>query len=173
MASSQDGKIIYQGVLHSINVSKGGVPKSEIEEGQVRSLGIEGDGHNDKKNHGGQEKALSIFSKEAIDELSDRGYNIFPGALGENLTLAASDGFNYSRISPGNIVSIGPEVKIQVMAYDQPCSKISFYLTPLDSDKPNLTEVLQEKNPGRSRFYAKVLKEGKIKKGDEVRIEKK
>ena len=172
MASTHNMGTIYQGILYRINVSSGGVPKSEIVEGEVTTLGVKGDSHHDKENHGGMEKSVSLYAIEIIDELAAKGYNIFPGALGENLTFATTKGFDYSSIAPGDIISLGEEVKIQITDYDQPCSKISAYLTLPDSDRPNLEEVLQEKNPGRSRFYARVLKEGRIKKGDVVAIEK-
>jgi MOSC domain-containing protein YiiM len=168
MSSAQNSKIIYKGVLHQISISRGGPPKTEIKEGQVTTVGIEGDLHRDRRNHGGVERALCLFSKEIIDALAGKGYNIFPGALAENLTLAAEEGFDYSNLLPGDTVAIGENVKIQITSYTTPCSNVAPYLTPPGSDKPNLAEVLQEKNPGKSRLYARVLQQGKIKKGDAV-----
>jgi MOSC domain-containing protein YiiM len=168
MASTRDAGVVYKGVLHQISISRGGPPKTEIKEGQVTTLGIEGDSHRDRINHGGVERALCLFSKEIIDALASKGYNIFPGALAENLTLAAEGGFDYSNLLPGDTVAIGENVKIQITSYTTPCSNVAPYLTLPDSDKSNLGEVLQEKNPGRSRLYARVLQQGKIRKGDRV-----
>lgn len=40
------------GVIHQITISPGGVPKLSVEEARVTRLGIAGDGHDDKENHG-------------------------------------------------------------------------------------------------------------------------
>ena len=50
--------------IFQINRSDGGVPKGPIREGQVTSLGLEGDRHNDTVHHGGPERALCLYSDE-------------------------------------------------------------------------------------------------------------
>ena len=43
------------------------------------------------KVHGGPERAVSLFSLEVIRRLQDEGHPIYPGATGENLTVAGLD----------------------------------------------------------------------------------
>src|SRR5262245_26341711 len=75
------------GHIHSINISPGGVPKLPIKEAVITPLGIEGDGHNDWRNHGGPNAALCLFTLETIQRLQAEGHPIFPGSVGENITL--------------------------------------------------------------------------------------
>jgi MOSC domain-containing protein YiiM len=49
-----------RGVIHQINVSLGGAPKLPLEEARVTRLGIAGDGHDDKEDHGGPLAALCL-----------------------------------------------------------------------------------------------------------------
>ena len=50
------------GLIHSINISKGGVPKLPVDTSTITSHGIEGDSQNDLKFHGGIDKAVCIYS---------------------------------------------------------------------------------------------------------------
>ena len=54
------------GLIYSINVSKGGVPKLPVDSSKITSHGIEGDFQNDLKYHGGIEKAVCIYSLDLI-----------------------------------------------------------------------------------------------------------
>ena len=87
------------GVIHQINVSPGGVPKLPVEEARVTWLGIVGDGHDDKENHGGPLAALCLYSLEEIERLQAEGHPIAPGTTGENVTLV---GVDWSEMTPGS-----------------------------------------------------------------------
>ncbi len=54
------------GRVVQINVSDGGVPKRPIERGRVGPLGLAGDGHRDRRHHGGPDRALCLLSLEVI-----------------------------------------------------------------------------------------------------------
>ena len=58
-----------KGTLHQLNVSKGGVPKLPTESIRVSKSGIEGDGHDKPKIHGGPMRAVSLFALERIVEV--------------------------------------------------------------------------------------------------------
>src|SRR6266403_4362983 len=79
------------GTILQINISFGGLPKRSIPEGLVTPLGIEGDLHAHPEFHGGLRQALLLICSEAIQELTAKGYPIFFGALGENITTAGID----------------------------------------------------------------------------------
>jgi MOSC domain-containing protein YiiM len=143
-----------------INVSRGGVPKTPIEEGYVGPLGIAGDGHNDKRFHGGPDRAICLFSLEVIEALQREGHPIGPGSTGENFTVS---GIDWSSVQPGNRYQIG-EVELEVTSYTAPCDKnaVSF-------KNGEFTRMSQKLHPGFSRVYARVLKEGIVRPGAEVR----
>src|SRR5262249_15202629 len=119
------------GHIHSINISRGGVPKLPITIAVVTPLGIEGDGHNDWRNHGGPTAALCLFSLETIQRLQGEGHPISPGSVGENLTLA---GIDPAALAPGRRLALGAgdaedaedaEVTIEITSYTTPCKTIA------------------------------------------------
>ena len=150
------------GRIHQISISPGGVPKLPIGESTVSSLGLVGDDHNDKRHHGGLDGAVCLFSLEAIEALREEGHQVFPGATGENITVS---GIEWSEVVPGSRWRLGDEVEIEVTGYTTPChNQVNWFL---DGD---FTRINQKKNPGWSRVYARVLTEGRIRTGDEVRV---
>jgi len=100
-----------------ISISPGGVPKLPVEEARVTRLGIVGDGHDDKENHGGPLAALCLYSREEIERLQAEGHPIAPGTTGENITLV---GVDWSEMTPGARLAIGDEVVIELTDYQRP-----------------------------------------------------
>jgi MOSC domain-containing protein YiiM len=147
--------------VFSINISAGGVPKQPIEEGLVGTLGIAGDGHVDKEHHGGPDRALCLYSIERIRVLKAEGHPVGPGTMGENVTL---EGLDTARLRPGDRLSLG-EIEVEVTSYTTPCKKIRASF--IDG---GFSRVLQDRHPGDSRLYARVLRGGSIKRGDPVTL---
>jgi hypothetical protein len=79
------------GILHSINVSDGGVPKLPRPWAHVRAAGVEGDRQENPIFHGGPDRAVCLYSSDLIEALQGEGHPIRPGTIGENLTLAGID----------------------------------------------------------------------------------
>src|SRR5262245_19469973 len=102
------------GRIVQINVSAGGVPKRPVRTGRVTRLGLEGDGHRNRKLHGGPDRALCLFSLEQIEALQAEGHPVEPGALGENLTVAELD---WSRVGPDDVFRLGETALIQVTRF--------------------------------------------------------
>jgi MOSC domain-containing protein YiiM len=146
--------------LHQINVSDGGVPKRPVLETLVAKTGVEGDRQRNLKVHGGPNRAVCLFSLELLERLQDEGHPIDAGSSGENLTLA---GLDWELIRPGVRLSVGPAVQLEVTSYTVPCSHNAPWFRDGDYHR-----ISQKKNPGWSRVYAKVLREGVVKAGDEV-----
>jgi MOSC domain-containing protein YiiM len=94
--------------LYQINCSQGGIPKLPLTEAWVSFEGLCGDGHRNKILHGGPDRAICVFSFEVIEALQQEGHTIFPGAAGENLTLA---GLDWVHIQPGDQMKIGEAVR--------------------------------------------------------------
>jgi len=148
--------------IFQINISKGGVPKRPVHEAEITKLGVDGDRQEHTEIHGGADRAICLFSLEKIITLQEEGHPIFPGSTGENLTIT---GLNWDEIKPGIQMAIGDEVILEMTKPTQPCKQIR----PSFSDQ-NSNRILEDKMPGWSRYYARVLKTGKIKTGDKVSL---
>jgi MOSC domain-containing protein YiiM len=149
--------------IYQINISQGGVPKLPIRTGEVTFSGLTGDRQNDRRHHGGPDRALSLFALEHILALQAEGHPIYPGATGENLTIA---GLDWQTIKPGVRLRLGVEVEIEVTGYASPCRTIAAAF--LDEA---FIEIAEKKYPGRSRLYARVLRPGTIRVTDPVHLE--
>src|SRR6185503_14599835 len=108
------------GRIAQINVSAGGVPKRPVRTARVTGMGIEGDGHRNRRLHGGPDRALCLFSLELIEALQAEGHRVEPGALGENLTVAELD---WSRVRPDDVFRLGETVLIQITQFTRPCGR--------------------------------------------------
>lgn len=151
-----------EGRIHQINISRGGVPKLPIEQAAVTLEGIVGDYQRDQHNHGGPTRALCLFTLEEIQHLQAEGHPIFPGSVGENITL---EGIDHASLTTGTRLALGDEVEIELTSYAIPCKNIieSF----ADGD---FTRISQKLHPGESRIYARVLRGGTLTAGQPVRL---
>jgi MOSC domain-containing protein YiiM len=150
------------GRIFQINASHGGLPKLAQVRADVNSSGLSNDFQADTSVHGGPERALCLFSLEQILSLQAEGHSIFPGAIGENLTLS---GLDWSLIQPGTRLKVGNNVLIEITRFTTPCNNLEPYF--LDQD---YSRVSEKRHPGWARVYARVLQTGEIKVGDEVRF---
>jgi MOSC domain-containing protein YiiM len=150
------------GRITSLTRSDGGVPKLPVISGHLTAAGLVGDRQQNLKYHGGPDRAVCLLAQELIDDLAAQGHPIRPGSTGENITIA---GLNWSTITPGTRLMIAGTVILEITSYTAPCSKIakSFIAGAFDA-------LDQEKNPGRSRLYARVLKPGTITVGESVSV---
>ena len=151
--------------VHQISVSDGGVPKRPVFEARVTAQGVAGDRQRNVKVHGGPDRAVCLYSLDVIERLQDEGHSIEPVFSGENLTLAALD---WGLVQPGVRVIVGPEVELEVTSYTVPCSHNARWFHDGDYQR-----ISQKKHPGWSRVYAKVLKEGVVRPGDQVDVQAK
>jgi MOSC domain-containing protein YiiM len=149
------------GRIFQLNISAGGVPKLAVREGQVNEFGMAGDAHRFPDIHGGPERALCLFSLERILELQAEGHSIFPGAVGENVTIA---GLDWKEVVPGVQLSLGDEVLLEITSYTTPCNTIPAFF--IDG---RYQRISQKVHPGWSRVYARVLREGKLQVGQRVK----
>jgi MOSC domain-containing protein YiiM len=148
--------------VHQVSVSDGGVPKRPVFEAKVGKAGVEGDRQENLKFHGGPDRAVCLYALELIERLQDEGHSIDAGLSGENLTLA---GLDWELMRPGVRLTVGPEIEIEVTGYSAPCTKNGQWFRGKD-----ISRISQKQNPGWSRVYAKVLREGVVKPGDAVHV---
>jgi len=132
-----------------INVSAGGVPKRAVPSAQVTALGLQGDAHRDREQHGEPDRALCLFSQERIRALQAGGHSIAAGSIGENLTI---EGIDWGAVTPGSYLRLGAEVVAQVTRYMSPCANITGSLRDRD-----YSPVSQNRYPRDNRACARVL----------------
>ena len=147
------------GTLVSINISKGGVPKRPLKSCWISENGLEGDRQRDLEYHGGPTRAVCLYSQDLIEALRAEGHPISAGSIGENFTVS---GVPWGEMVPGARFDVG-EVRIELTDYAVPCNNIAGSFA-----SRRMVRVSQKVHPGWSRLYARVLKEGTVRVGDNV-----
>lgn len=146
------------GRIVQISVSPGGVPKLPVEAARITTDGVEGDAQRDREHHGGPDRAVCVYSMDAIRALVGEGHVVAPGTLGENVTV---EGLDWSRVEPGTRLRLGAGVLLEVTRYTSPCFNIKAAFVGGE-----FARVSQKRHPGWSRVYTRVLREGMIRTGD-------
>ena len=137
----------------SINVSQGGIPKLPVEKCAIRVGGLDGDSHDHSK-HVNPNRAISLIDKEILDQLVTEGYDLCPGAVGENITVKD---LHLQSLEPGDRLAFSGGGVIELVEARKPC----FVLDPLG-------EKLKKDIVGRCGFLARVLTEGTIQPGAKI-----
>ena len=150
------------GVVRSINVSNGGVPKLPRASCYVSLDGLEGDRQRDLRYHGGPDRAVCLFSMERIRDLQAEGHAITPGSVGENVTV---EGVDWDAVVPKTRILLGEDVALEVTKYTSPCVNIR---TAFNGGQ--YSRISQKTHAGWSRVYARVLVPGTVREGDPVRL---
>src|SRR5438046_9436735 len=109
------------GQIIQISISTGGLPKRPIPEGLMTPFGIEGDFCAHPEIHGGPRQAVLLIAAETVDELIARGYPLYYGALGENLTTRA---LHRRQLRLGQTLSAGSAV-LELTKIRFPCSTVA------------------------------------------------
>ncbi|MBS0190060.1 MAG: MOSC domain-containing protein [Phycisphaerales bacterium] len=148
-----------------ISVSSGGVPKKPVASAAVSEQGLEGDWQNDRKHHGGPDRAVCIFPQSLIDRLRAEGHPIRPGDIGENLTLGGISPDQWAAIAPGWRLLFFGGVELEIASYCAPCSTIRNAFKDSDSRR-----IKQELHPGESRLYARVVRAGRLETGESLSV---
>jgi MOSC domain-containing protein YiiM len=152
------------GTILQVSISRGGVPKLPIREGIVGPLGIEGDGHAHPRIHGGPDQALLIITIEGIEELIARGYPLYPGALGENLTTR---GLDRRQFRIGQQIRAGSAL-LEITRQRGPCATLDVYSTWLKKEILAADETAPAW--GLSGFYTRVLSPGRVRADDIISV---
>jgi MOSC domain-containing protein YiiM len=160
-------RIGARGAVASVNVSfPGGVPKGPIARTTIGRLGLAGDGQRTKPpTHGGTEKAVCLFSLEQIARVNADGHDLYPGAIGENLTVA---GLDLGGLAAGDVLAIGSRADgpvIQLTEPANPCKNIAASFAGW-----RIARVSATVRPEDSRWYARVLREGAVAVGDAIEL---
>ena len=139
------------------------MPKLAVREAMLTPTGLINDVQAHPNIHGGPDRALCLYSLERILELQHEGHPIFPGAVGENVTLM---GIDWAGVEPGVRLALGDEVKIEIVSYTSPCDSVAESF-----GDGRFVRISQKVNPGWSRVYARVLQTGRLAVGQRVLLE--
>ncbi len=118
--------------------------------------GFEGDGVGDRKNHGGTDKAVCVYS---LDH-----YAYWEGVLGTPMPEAAfGENFSVTGLQEGDIhigdIFRAGSALVQVSQPRQPCTTLAARYGRSDF-------VKLVSDSGRTGFYLKALEEGRVQAGD-------
>ena len=101
------------GSVAYVNRSDGGVPKLHVQSARITVNGLDTDRHTDTVHHGGPDRAVCLFSMERILALQAEGQPIYPGSVGENLTLT---GIEWESMVPGVSLDIA-DVRLMITEF--------------------------------------------------------
>lgn len=154
-----------RGLVVSVNASPGGVPKLPIGRSFIRTLGVDGDRQADRVHHGGPDQAVCLHSIEAMERIRGDGHQAFPGAYGDNLTLA---GIDWAGLGSGDRLEIGePGIGPLLRVTDDatPCAKQARWFVDGRIGRISIAAY-----PADVRWYASVVREGPVAAGDPVAL---
>lgn len=141
------------GVIKAICISeRRGIEKHAVPEGHfIPEYGIEGDAH-----AGHWHRQVSLLSYDKVKAFNERGADVTDGAFGENLVV---EGIDFRALPVGTRLYAG-DVVLEMTQIGKEChSHCEIYKRMGDCIMP------------REGVFARVLKEGVIRQGDEMHME--
>lgn len=138
----------------SINISdKKGIRKKPVDEAVLKqNYGIEGDAHASDTWH----RQVSLLALESIQKMQAMGLDVGPGDFAENIT---TEGIDLPALAVGTRMTIGSAIEVEVSQIGKEChSRCAIYHQAGDCVMPN------------EGIFVKVIKGGRIKRGDEILV---
>jgi MOSC domain-containing protein YiiM len=157
------------GTIVQVSISPGGLPKRAVPGGFVATLGVEGDGHFHPGIHGGPRKAILLIAAEVVEELHQRGYPVFFGAMGENFTTR---GIDVRNLRIGDRIRAGGAM-LEITQPRGPCTALDIYGPTIKQEiYDQRVKALDHTSPrwGMSGFYASVVQPGPACPGDIITV---
>jgi MOSC domain-containing protein YiiM len=132
---------------------KKGTRKASVDEAYLKKEhGLEGDAH-----AGNWHRQVSFLASEEIDNARQSGLDVTFGDFAENI---ATTGIDWKNIPVGTRIRLGPEALVEITQIGKEChNRCAIYYKAGDCIMP------------REGVFARVLREGKIKRGDQIRFE--
>ncbi len=143
----------------------------------VAGLGVEGDAHaGETVRHRSRVakdpsqpnlRQVHLIATELLDELRERGFDVHPGDLGENLTTR---GLDLLGLPTGTRLTLGRSATLEVTGLRNPCGQ-------LDGFRKGLTAAVLDRDADgnlirRAGVMAVVLEGGTVQPGDAIRVER-
>lgn len=127
----------------------------------VGELGLYGDIQADRKNHGGPNKAVYVYSQAAADVWAkELGFPVEPGSFGENLR---TQGLDVDNAVIGERWQIGDRLVLEVTMPRIPCMTFGRY-----RDEPRWVKRFTQK--GLAGAYTRRVVKGDVGQGDSIQI---
>ncbi len=110
-------------------------------------------------------RQVHLLHQELLQELAEKGLQVAPGQLGENITTS---GLSLLSLSEGTVLRIGPQALVRITGLRNPCSQIENF-------KPGLlAAVLDREHTGelvrKAGIMGIVLVSGLVMPNDRVEI---
>lgn len=111
-------------------------------------------------------RQVHLIHSELFEELAAAGYDLYPGAIGENITTR---GLNLLQLPTGTKLHLGRDAVVEVTGLRNPCRQV-------DAFRPGLMQALLFKHPDgslgrKSGIMGIVLAGGEVRVGDSIRAE--
>ena len=134
---------------------KKGTTKEEVAQGFLKEdYGLIGDAHADCCTH----RQVSLLAIESIDKMRSLGFDVNPGDFAENLT---TQGVELTLLPVGTNMSVGKDVLLEITQIGKEChSGCAIYRQIGKCIMP------------REGVFAKVIRGGFVKAGDQISIGK-
>jgi MOSC domain-containing protein YiiM len=130
---------------------------------RVTSIGLDGDEQADLRVHGGPDKAVYGYAESNYlawrSDFPEHSALFVAGGVGENLPIM---GVTEETVCLGDQHEIGTAV-LTVCQHREPCYKFA-----LRFSDPRVVRAMVEN--GRSGWYYRVIREGSVQAGDQVRL---
>jgi MOSC domain-containing protein YiiM len=118
----------------------------------IENHGIEGDAH-----AGPWHRQVSFLASESIETAQKNGLDVTFGDFAENIATA---GVNWKEITVGTRLRLGPDAMVEITQIGKEChNRCSIYYKAGDCIMP------------REGVFGKVLKGGRIQRGDGISVE--
>lgn len=162
-------------VLHSVRQDAGEAGLSAIFKApvagpvRVHALGLVGDQQGDHAHHGGRDKALYVMDAAEARHWSRVLGGADPGRQGENLTIEPGPLGGIDDVEIGAVLTVGDPtaggLRLAVTGVRNPCATHARGV-----GRGDWVEVFSSRS--RVGVYLRVLTEGSVQAGDEVRVER-
>lgn len=142
-------------VIRAVSISeKKGMKKRNVASVELKeNFGIVGDAHS-----GTKDRQVSLLAIESIKKMQDKGLKVHPGDFAENIT---TEGLDLVGLKTGAKLEIGEEALLEISQIGKVCvTRCSIYYQAGDCVMP------------REGVFARVLKSGAVKPGDEIKVVK-
>jgi len=138
----------------------GGVPKHPVTTLRVHTEGCDGDRQNDRRHHGGPDRAVCLMAEEVLAGLVADGHPIHPGSTGENVLISGIEPTTYA---PGVHLNFESGVVLEITTDAPPCATISASF--IDG---RFHALSHKRQVAITRWYARVVEEGNLSLGQSV-----
>ena len=143
------GPLLGQIVAVSVSDRKGEKKKNVNQGVLLENAGLDGDAH-----AGQWHRQISLLAQESIDKIKARGLDVGPGDFAENITTS---GLAVDELPVGTRLRLGTEALIEITQIGKVCH-----------NRCNIFHQVGDCVMPREGVFARVLKGGTVRPGDEV-----